>query len=160
MKATHNAIAKTIVLVGLLTVANFLSFNPKTTHKHNEIPLLQGVAANSNIISQIDFSFAVYCPIDSSEKLAKINKALGFNRAVIKADLKKNTNFYVVIAKAQPLNSTASDSSGGLYYCGLARKWWDNDCENAEIVCSIPGPMFRFQKQEKATIMWINNIYS
>ena len=27
-------------------------------------------------------------------------------------------------------------------------------------MCSIPGPIFRFQRQEKATIMWINDIYA
>jgi hypothetical protein len=72
---------------------------------------------------------------------------LGFNRSAININLRKNRNFYVMIAKAQPLNSSANDSAGGLYYCGLARKWWENDCNNAELVCSIPGPVFRFQKK-------------
>ena len=80
------------------------------------------------IISQVEFRFDVYCPIDSYERLAKINEVLGLNRSVINVNLKRNRNFYVVIAKAQPLNDSATDSAGALYYCGLARKWWEYDC--------------------------------
>jgi hypothetical protein len=53
-----------------------------------------------------------------------INQALGFNTKVIDIDFSKNKDFYIVISKTQPSNSSQPSSPGGLYYCGLARKWW------------------------------------
>lgn len=45
-----------------------------------------------------------------------------------------------------------------LQYCGLARAWHESDCGNAKMVCSIPGPMFLVNRNEKINIVWINNI--
>ena len=65
---------------------------------------------------------------------------------------------YVVIARTQALDPKNSSSSGGLFYCGLARKWWEGDCKSAQVVCSSPGPMFYFPVGQAATILFVNDI--
>ena len=35
-----------------------------------------------------------------------------------------NKQVYVVNIQAQPSNQSDPSSSAGLFYCGLARKWW------------------------------------
>ena len=96
------------------------------------------------IIPQIFFQFGVYCPIDSDARLAKINEYLGLKDKRISIDFTQNKNTYIVIAKTQPSDPEAADSPASLYYCGLARKYWEVNCRSAQIVCSIPGPMFKF----------------
>lgn len=76
------------------------------------------------IIPQIFFQFDVYCPVDSAERLAAINEALGFDRSALDFDYNANQQVFVVIAKTQPSDSNDASSAGGLYYCGFARKWW------------------------------------
>jgi hypothetical protein len=93
----------------------------------------------------VAFQFETYCPIDSSSKLALINEQLALQGVPpLDFDYHVNPNIYVVNAQSRPSDPSNPNSSVLLYYCGLAKKWWDASCSNARFICSIPGPMFYF----------------
>jgi len=61
--------------------------------------------------------------------------------------------------KSKSTNDKISTADAGLYYCGLARSW-SGDCNNAEFICSSPGPMFYLPVGKSVNIIWINGINS
>lgn len=105
------------VLAGLLLALTY-QFYPAAEQKNTK------ALEPAIIIPQIYFQFDVYCPVDSAQRLAAINEALGFDTSALDFDYNANKQVFVVIAKTQPSDSSDLTSSGGLYYCGFARKWW------------------------------------
>lgn len=156
MKAQNTTNGKALVLAALFVTLLF-AFLGYTVYQNPETPTPTSLKLNP-IIPLVFFQFDVYCPIDSDSRLAKINELLGLTDQTLYINFKKNKNVYVVIAKTQPTNASDPQSPSGLFYCGLARKWWENNCNSAKIVCSIPGPLFKFEVKEEATIIYVNDI--
>lgn len=109
----------------------------------------------------VAFQFDTYCPVDNAGALQTINEQLALQGIPpLKFDYGANPNIYVVHTQAKPANASDPSSSAMLYYCGMAKRWWEDSCYNARYVCSAPGPMFYFLVGQPATIIWVNAINS
>ena len=118
-------------------------------------------APQNSLTPVVAFQFDTYCPIDSLSDLAAINKELASTGLPpLDFDFTVNPNIFVVHTQARPSNVSDPDSPAMLYYCGMAKRWWEGNCNNARYVCSAPGPMFYFNRKKEATIIWVNAINS
>lgn len=42
-------------------------------------------------------------------------------------------------------------------FCGFARNW-DEDCDHARYICTVPGPYFETNQGEPINVVWINQL--
>lgn len=102
-------------------------------------------SSDNNLTPVVAFAFDTYCPVDSPHALSLINAQLAAQGLPpLDFDYRLNPNIYVVYAQARPSNASDPSSPAMLYYCGLAKRWWEANCGSARFVCSFPGPMFYF----------------
>ena len=104
MKVNNTSNTKAVAAAGFLVLLLLLALGYGLAEKQAES--IQNAINANPIIPQIIFQFDVYCPVDSDSKLAIINQALGFTTKAIDIDFSKNKEFYIVIAKTQPSNSS------------------------------------------------------
>lgn len=104
------------------------------------------------------FKFQVYCPISSKQYLQQYANLVLNPQIAGLQDLNLSDTF-VVYMKAKRSDENDPKSDAQLHYCGLARSW-EGTCDNAQFICSSPGPMFYLPVGQSVNIIWINGISS
>jgi hypothetical protein len=119
-------------------------------------------AINFMTFQDKDFNFHVYCPIDTPTANKDYQAYFGVSNTA------NTSSLYVVYIQAKNVTTSTVDpitneiintTDIGLYYCGLAREW-SGTCQNAQLICTAPGPMFYLPVDQEVTIAWVNNISS
>jgi hypothetical protein len=104
---------------------------------------------DNNFTPVVAFQFDTYCAINNLRAYNLINAELAAKGlSPLRFDYSLNSYIYVVYVQANPSNASDPNSEANLFYCGIARKWTETNCNNARFVCSTPGPMFDFKVRE------------
>jgi hypothetical protein len=115
-------------------------------------------------VIQLDsqYRFKVFCPynkipiwkrkyVDENGKKVYLSDDLRF---LTEAKKYKEADQYVIFMQMHP--DPKNQSQYFFRYCSWVTDWEHKDsCENAEHVCSIPGPIFYVQRNKPIEVAWV-----
>lgn len=108
------------------------------------------------------FRFHVHCPVTSQKdgSFLHLMNHLDITDSILKDKIFQELlqmPTYVIFMKAFATDpNNISNSSVIMSYCGFARLKNETDCSNAELLCTVPGPMIIVPKNQTIDIIWIN----
>lgn len=112
-------------------------------------------------INSSTFYSHVYCPVNNTSNpsfLALINYLNVSNTSndyeVLSAAI-ENFTTYIIFVRAASTNLSPTTNDILLNFCGWARTL-NSDCSQAQLVCSIPGPMFSLPTDSEIDVIWVN----